>query len=50
MWSSYQLGRLYFFGADDLEKDKEKAMEFLSLSAEKGNEYTQNFINNTEHF
>ena len=25
MWSSYQLGRLYLFGADELEKDKEKA-------------------------
>lgn len=24
MWSSYQLGRLYLFGADELEKDKEK--------------------------
>ncbi len=26
MWSSYQLGRLYLFGADELEKDKEKAV------------------------
>ena len=50
MWSSYQLGRLYFFGVDGLEKDKEKAMEFLNLSAEQGNEYVQNFIDNTEQF
>ena len=50
MWSSYQLGRLYFFGADGLEKDKEKAMEFLNLSAEQGDEYAQNFIDNTEQF
>ena len=50
MQASYQLGRLYFFGADGLEKDEEKAMEFLNLSTEQGNEYAQNFIDNTEHF
>ncbi len=50
MWSSYQLGRLYLFGTDGLEKDKEKAMQYLNLSAEQGNEYAQNFIDNTEHF
>ncbi len=50
MQASYQLGRLYFFGADGLEKNKEKAMEFLNLSAEQGSEDAQNFIDNTEHF
>lgn len=50
MWSSYQLGRLYFFGAEDLEKDKEKAIQYMNLSAEQGNEYAQNFIDNTEQF
>lgn len=50
MQASYQLGRLYFFGADGLEKNKEKAMEFLNLSAEQGNEYAQNFIDNIEQF
>lgn len=50
MQASYQLGRLYFFGAEDLEKDKEKAIEFLNLSAEQGNEYAQNFIDNIEQF
>lgn len=50
MWVSYQLGRLYLFGADSLEKDKEKAMKFLNLSAEQGNEYAQNFLNNAEQF
>ncbi len=48
MWSSYQLGRLYFFGTEDLEKDKEKAVEFLNLSAEQGNEYAQNILDNPE--
>ena len=50
MWASYQLGRLYLFGADDLEKDKEKAMQYLNLSAEQGNEYAQNILDNQEKF
>ncbi|MCM1529717.1 MAG: relaxase MobL [Alistipes sp.] len=50
MWSGYQLGRLYFFGAEDLEKNKEKAMIYLNLSAEQGNEYAQGIIDNTEKF
>ncbi len=48
--ASYQLGRLYFFGADGLEKDKEKAMQYLNLSAEQGNEYAQNILDNQEKF
>ncbi len=50
MQASYQLGRLYFFSADGLEKDKEKAMEYLNLSAEQGNDYALNFLDNTKHF
>lgn len=50
MWSSYQLGRLYLFGTDGLEKYKEKAMQFLNQSADQGNEYAQNIIENTEQF
>ena len=50
MWSSYQLGRLYLFGADELEKDKEKAVEWLTKSANDGNEYVQNMLNNIDDF
>ena len=50
MWASYQLGRLYLFGAEDLEKNKEKAMQYLNLSAEQGNEYAQNILDNQEKF
>jgi len=50
MWSSYQLGRLYLFGADELEKDKEKAVECLTKSANDGNEYVQNMLNNIDDF
>ena len=50
MWASYQLGRLYLFGIDGLEKDKEKAMQYLNLSAEQGNEYAQNILDDQEKF
>ena len=50
MWSSYQLGRLYLFGADELENDKEKAVEWLTKSANDGNEYVQNMLNNIDDF
>lgn len=50
MQASYQLGRLYFFGIDGLKKDKEKAMQYLNLSAEQGNEYAQNLLEDTEQF
>lgn len=50
MWSSYQLGRLYLFGADELEKYKEKAVEWLTKSANDGNEYVQNMLNNIDDF
>ena len=50
VWSSYQLGRLYLFGAEGLEKDKEKSMEWLTKSANDGNEYAQNMLNNMAQF
>ena len=49
-FSCYKLGKLYFFGAEDLEKDKEKAMHYLKLSAEQGSEYAQNILDNQEKF
>ena len=50
MWSSYQLGRLYLFGAEGLEKDKTKAVEWLKKSANDGNEYAQNMLQHIEEF
>ncbi len=49
-WASYQLGRIYLFGAEGLEKDKTKAVEWLTKSANDGNEYAQNMLNNMEQF
>lgn len=50
MWSTYQLARLYLFGAEELEKDKEKAVEWLTKSANDGNEYAQNMLDNMAQF
>lgn len=47
-FACYKLGKLYFFGAEDLEKNKEKAIQYLNLSAEQGNEYAQNILINQE--
>ena len=49
-WSSYQLGRLYLFGAEGLEKDKEKATQWLTKSVNDGNEYAQNMLQHMEDF
>lgn len=49
-WSSYQLGKLYLFGADKLEKDKEKATQWLTKSADDGNEYAQKLLDDIDKF
>lgn len=43
-WASYQLGRLYLFGTDDIECNAELAMQWLIKSAEDGNEYAEQFL------
>ena len=49
-WSSYQLGKLYLFGSDGLEKDKGKAIQWLTRSADDGNEYAQQLLDNMEQY
>ena len=49
-WASYQLGRIYLFGAKDIERDKEQAIEWFTKSANDGNEYAQNMLNNMAQF
>lgn len=49
-WASFLLGRLYLYGTDDIQKDKEKALEWLTMSASQGNEYAQNMIDNIHSF
>lgn len=49
-WASYQLGRIYLFGAAGLTKDKEKAIEWFTKSANDGNEYAQDLLENMERY
>ena len=49
-WASYQLGRIYLFGAKDIERDKEKAVEWFTKSANDGNEYAQAMLADISKF
>ena len=49
-WASFLLGRLYLFGTEDIEKDKEMASEWLNRSADDGNVYAQNLLNESRSF
>ena len=46
--SAYRLGKLYLFGADGIERDVPQAIQWLSQSAEDGNEYAQQLLDNME--
>ena len=48
--ASYQLGRIYLFGAKDIERDKEKAVEWFTKSANDGNEYAQDLLEHMERY
>ncbi len=47
-FASYKLGKLYLFGADGIERDVPQAIQWLTLSAEGGNEYAQQLLDNME--
>ena len=49
-WASYQLGRIYLFGAEGLTKDKEQAIEWFTKSANDGNEYAQAILDEISKF
>lgn len=49
-WASYQLGRIYLFGAAELTKDKEQAIEWFTKSANDGNEYAQAMLDDISKF
>ena len=49
-WASFLLGRLYLYGTDDIQKDKEKALEWLTMSASQGNAYAQYMLDNIHSF
>lgn len=49
-WASYQLGRIYLFGAEGFTKDKEQAIEWFTKSTNDGNEYAQDLLENMERY
>lgn len=49
-WCSYLLGKLYLFGNDDVEKDKEKAIDWLTKSADDGNAYAEALLQHAEDY
>ncbi|MFR6326712.1 MAG: MobP3 family relaxase [Ruminococcus sp.] len=49
-WASYQLGRIYLFGAAGLTKDKGQAIEWFTKSANDGNEYAQAILDEISKF
>lgn len=49
-WASYQLGRIYLFGAAGLTKDKEQAIEWFTKSVNDGNEYAQAILDDISKF
>ena len=49
-WASYQLGKIYLFGAAGLTKDKEQAIEWFTKSANDGNEYARDMLDDIAKF
>jgi len=47
---SYILGKLYLYGNDELERDRAKAVELLTQSAENGNKYAENLLQHIDDF
>ena len=48
--ASYQLGRIYLFGTAGLTRDKGQAIEWFTKSANDGNEYAQDLLENMERY
>ncbi|MDE5565216.1 MAG: sel1 repeat family protein, partial [Oscillospiraceae bacterium] len=49
-WAEFQLGCIYLFGADGIKSDREQAVEWLTHSAEHGNEYAAELLQKIELF
>ena len=49
-WCAYLLGKLYLFGNDDVEKDKQKAIEWLTKSGNDGNAYAEALLQHAEDY
>lgn len=45
----YQLGKLYYYGNNELEKDTTLAEEYLKLSSDQGNQYANQMLYSIQH-
>lgn len=48
-WCSYLLGKMCLFGKEKVENDKSEAIKWLNISAEKGNQYAKELLNNLDN-
>ena len=44
--ASFQLGKLFYFGNDDIERDVRVGLDYLNLASEQGNDYASQMIDN----
>ena len=49
-WASFLLGKLYLFGTDETELDRESVVVWLTKSLEGRNAYAQQLLNDMEQF
>lgn len=47
-YASYKLGKIYLLSADGIGRDVQQAVQWLTKSAEGGNEYAQQLLDNVE--
>ena len=45
-YASFQLGKIFYFGNDDIERDAKVGLDYLNLASEQGNEYASQMIDN----
>jgi len=45
-FASFQLGKLYYFGSDYIQKDIDLGLNYLNLASKQGNEYASQMLDN----
>jgi len=45
-YASFQLGKIFYFGNDDIERDAKVGLDYLNLASEQGNEYASQMLEN----
>lgn len=45
-FASFQLGKLFYFGNDDIERDVRVGLDYLNIASEQGNEYASQMLEN----